>query len=456
MEMNLLSCLATALLISAVAAEPGVQASLSANVINDLLQEKLPELLSNITDLNLGGFTEYFEIALIKGHIEVENLTVKHVGYDPQSTKVTFAAPNLFSFEISDVSIDLTSKTKIRYGLISETYNRLEIKTKKASASLSAGLVATSNGSLQVDLQSFELKLGDLDVQTHTFFGLFVKLGAKLFKPFIAKQIKKAVEDEVPTLNKALASLSYTVRIPNSSTVIDLHLAAQPAVVNNLYYLIQLQGNSALTTTDPLNPTYDVQAQLSDSFVSSVLEFVWPLVNITISEFAGQTLTTDTVGLFLPGLVKTFGSDQPLGFHLSIDANYTPSVRFTPTIDILIEPDVEFLVKVNSTWEHAFTLHLQTNATANFEVVNSTLSAKVQSMKFTSVSYSDSVIGNINLTNLKFLLTQAVNIIVPLVNSKLANVTLPLDDIPIFQVTSDEAGSVVGAIGFGANLALRP
>jgi hypothetical protein len=117
---------------------------------------------------------------------------------------------------------------------------------------------------------------------------------------------------------------------------------------------------------------------------------------------------------------------------------------------------VELLVKVNSTWEHAFTLHLQTNVTASLLVVNSTLSAKVQSMKFINASYSDSVIGDISLSNLKVLLTQAVSIILPILNSKLVNVTLPLDDIPIFQVTSDEAGSVVGAFGFGANLALRP
>lgn len=457
MARNFFSSLLAAALLFGACATPNVEVSLSSTVVNDILQHKLPELLSKITNLNLGGFTDDFEFALIKGHIEVEDLTVKHISYDPKSTLVVFSSPNLIYIEVGDVSLDMTSKTKIRYGLITDSYKDLEIKTSKASAQISFGLEATANGSLQVDLKSFELKLGDLDIQTHSLFGLFVKLGAKLFKPFIQSAIKKDIVGSVPTLNKALASFSYAIKLPNTSTAIDLHLAAQPQAVRNLYYLIQLGSVSASELADitPLDPSYDFQAQLSQEFLSDVLQVVWPLVNVTLTEFAGKTFTTDQVGLFIPGLVKTFGNGKQLGFHVTIDSNYTPELTFSPNAQFLIQPDIEFLVNVNSTWEHAFTLHLQTNVTASFGVVDSTLSAKILSLKFPNLSYSDSVIGNINLNNLKFLLNEGVNIAVPLINSKIGNVTLPLNEIPVFTVTSDEAEGVVGAFAFGANLELK-
>mmetsp|Transcript_13802 Transcript_13802/g.26012 ORF Transcript_13802/g.26012 Transcript_13802/m.26012 type:complete len:459 (+) Transcript_13802:185-1561(+) len=457
MARNFFSSLLAAALICGAIANPSIEASLSSNVINDLLQQKLPKLLANVTHLDLGGFTDDFEFALIKGHIDVNDLTVRHISYDPKTTQVTFGAPNVISVVIEDVELDATCQCKIKYGLIVDNYKNLEIQTKKASAQLSVGLEATSNGSLKVDLKSFELKLGDLDIQTHTLFGLFVKLGAKLFKPFIQDAVKKTIEGEIPALNKFLASLSYTVKLPNTSTSVDLHLAAQPAVISNLYYLVQLGNSSAteLPELDPLNPTFDIQAQVSQGLINEVLQVAWPLVNVTLTEFDNKTFTTDQVALFIPGLAKTFGNGKQLGFHVTINANYTPQLTFTPNTQLLIEPDVEFLVNVNQTWVHAFTLHLQTNATASFKVTDATLSAKILSLKFPSITYSDSVIGNVNVNNLKFLINEGVNIIVPLVNSKLGNVTLPLDELPFYNVTSDDVETLVGAVSFGADLELK-
>jgi hypothetical protein len=457
MALNLFSKLLLAFVAAASAASPSVQASISAQVVNDFLQQKLPKLLTSITNLDLGGFSDDFEFALIKGHITVDDVTLKHISFDPKTTEVTLASPNVISIQISDISLDLTSKTKLKYGLITDTYNNLEIKTSKASASLSAALRASDSGALQIDLKSFDLKLGDLDVQTHSMSGLFVKLGAKLFKPFITSAVKKAIVDEVPSLNKALASFSYNVIVPSTSTAIDLHLVAQPQVIKDLFYLIQLGSlsSSTLQELNPLDPTYDLQLQISQTVLSDLLQAVWPLVNVTVSELDGKSLTTDQVALFLPGLAKTFGSGQQLGVHVTVNSTYTPQLSFNPAAELLIQPDIEFLVNVNSTWQHAFTLHLLTNATASIGVTDSTLSAKISSLKFPSVSYSDSVIGTVNMNNIKFLLNEGVGIIIPLANSKLANLTLPLDDIPVYQVTSDELLEEQGAVGIGADLKLK-
>jgi hypothetical protein len=159
------------------------------------------------------------------------------------------------------------------------------------------------------------------------------------------------------------------------------------------------------------------------------------LDNTTFDGVAKDYLTTTILDGFLPGIVKKFGEDQPAS--LTFRTKVAPNSYFSmDTVGAKVSAAIDFIVNN----EKAVSLSVtDADATVKPALANFTLFIDILQFTVKAITIDESLIGEVNATELKVFLNVLFRLAIPVINQVMAGgLALPTEYFGVLVVKQAE------------------
>ena len=436
MKASLLCCL----LLSLVAANPGLQAALELSDVNQILMIGYAFGLAG-KSFSLGSYSVNMPSPLGQLTAELEDITLEQVSLDFADSVLSFQSPDVITYNLLDLSIEGTMEYNITVGDFPLTPGPANFSLSSTNATVSFIVSATSNGNPQLTFTNFDLELGTVLLNTSlpADFNQIINelLGEEVGN--LTKQLPAMLGQYVPTVNQMLAGLDLKIAIPNTDVAIDLGLESDPQIINDSQLVIGLCGTvydngapvpagTPVVVPSQYALSEGVQFGVTDAFVNALLTPLWPLFSYTIStSFLETDLTTDVFEEYLPELLETFGKGLPV----KLDIRSGGPISYRTDGDLYVDAHLLMDVSVKTGlfhWTLGATFAVKVDTAIAASVHNNVASADIKSCKLASISVVHSFIGTITVKMLEPLIELVLKIVLGKVNDKMRDIAIPLPD----------------------------
>jgi hypothetical protein len=286
-----------------------------------------------------------------------------------------------------------------------------------------------------------------------------------LFKSLITSTIEKEVNGQVcsaiktalvtdanPQLAKPPADyLACTVL--GKSVVCDVSLAQQPSSSTPPIPV------PALPVPDPTAaPTHEILIMIDMTPINYVLYVVWDagildliVTSDMIPSNFPQILNTSNFNDIAPGMFKKWPN---LGMQLEINVTSAPLFQVITTdsnhnhtaLTATLQTDIIFQVLDPDTGlENAFDVHCPFTASVEVDVMalnnQQSINASLHALDCT-LSLVNTNVGNVSLDQLQGLVSLVVDLVEPMINKKLSNLTIPIPTFGSVNLTNSEIAFV--------------
>ena len=431
--------LAFLLVASSASNTAGVRLSIGQGLLDELEQTYLPGLIAQlknqtIPDVSIAksGFLYHLDLNLT--HVDIEaidiDLETSLLQFDASKQTITLDLNNLNLTVNTDYDADVTLFGK-NSGTASVTLSNAVIKVEievgsngqhQATATIQSITDDLSHSKLNITSSSWLMKL--LNSLGHMW--PFDDINVWLVEEII-KLLRGTINGQI---NKLLGGLTYQAELKalGIDVGLDYHVS-QLAVVQEAqdqYLEIAVNGtcydaahpDQQPNVTPPVElpdwmTSNDVRAQIQSYTLDTIF---WVLATNDVLEFnitqsmlpANLPIKLDTTqfSLLIPQLSQHYGLEKQMQLNVH---NPTPPVisNSNSTIQIMLAPDIDFLVETADGMDRAFTLNtdLELGIAAGFTSNTTGLyilpTIDTTDTKFTKFDDSNSVIGDLDLNQVE-------------------------------------------------------
>lgn len=445
-------------------ANPNIQISLTEQTLNTALLTAYAFGLTSahfyIGDFNYTMKTDLGDLDLRLTDINITSVSLNYVG-----SLFALQDPDLITYNIEDLEVNVTLGYDIKFGLIHLSPGKATAVVSNTNATVTVAL-SELKGKPQIAFESASLVLGDILIETQLPKEFNDMLNSEVKKQVanLSKSLPNLLAANEPKINALLGSLDLVIKCPVEPLAIDLSLYSSPAV-NDSTLVVGLSGTvlaggqaipgpAAVPMEVNAVVTEGLQAGLSDYVVNAVLQPVWSMVNLNVTELPSPlgNLTTTTLALVVPQLKWKYGNAPVLLNVYTTPTSYINYWTNAGNINLNGSASVDFWVYSQSNWAKALTLAMDFSVQATAHITNNVASATIKTVKLVKVAQSNSQIGTVNTALLINLINSLAGAMVIELNPKLQNYAINLPDGAGYFVNTDDVKIASGYIIAGVDV----
>jgi hypothetical protein len=352
---------------------PGFKLAFSQSGIKSLEGELIPAILKSNSS--------FLPPIIIKQHVDflgtiqlnITDIELKLDPFNETNIEIIFVEKQTIMTNLNKLSGKIIFNWLFKSGFydnISPGYVQISNMTLKLNSTLFAQQNLLDTGKLSPGLNFTNVEIGNLNIDIN-----FNKMGRmeqlirylidNLQQNFI-QLIKEKFTTNIPeinlNLNKALASIPLHYDIPKTNFTLDLTLADQPLIHNEI---LEINLNSTLVCKQHNEtyegPSYPIPHPSNTSALMDVYvnEFVFDSLlflvfkeNLTTfyikADNYSSFLNTFTLGLIIPQLSMHYNSTKNV--DLNLNAKNPPDIKFGENLtEVYLDFLTDFIVRVNET-----------------------------------------------------------------------------------------------------------
>jgi hypothetical protein len=456
------------------ATSSNINAVLDIDYLNDFVSKTLPLIEALISNIPIGNFTYSTSLGFINVTVDLENIVAQNT-----AAEMVFIAPEEPKYgllHLIDVSTDLVFEYDLKLGA-TNTGGHGSLAISKTNLTTALNIEAV-DGTAQLELQNTTFEFGAFNLTTELepdLEALIVQLiTAEL--PLIHDLVVSYVNTNLTELvNPILANWVYQFPINNTDLVIDYSLTDSSIISDLEFATVFLNG----TIFDSLIPkVYEgkrtelpaysttlapaLQLLVNDWAVNNLVLNLWRNIDFTITEIPASLgidlkLDTDTLAILLPQLRSYFGRKKPVAIRLyqypiagapELVLNKSIYTKAKFATDFLCDPNGRgYEDSIGFLWSVELELTASLNATS--------IHAAIKKIELNELELLFSVVGNVNVSLVKTLISDVLKAFLPNINKLISNIEVTLPTIPFLSIKRDQLeineGFIEAAIelGFG-------
>lgn len=397
----------------AKAENPSISLNLTEKVIENIKNYVLPTAISKILSMPLPDISENFWPYTIT----ISKLRVQELSLNASDISINLI-DSAISVKVQHVSLVIVGDFCIKSLISNEA--TLNIALNDISIDLFIFISLNKAQKFQITISSVSVNICSFKLSIDGSFFLYfinivINLMQRTIKNEIQTQIALVLQKQVPVfVNNLLTTIPNEFNLPISS-IVPLSLSIEPSEapilqINSIEFgaYVYIYNNLTNKTTPPISlpsPFHykrsygkEIQVTISQYLINSAFfAFIEPhVLNYTIIDLLNnnQTLTTDYINFFLPGVVEKFGSNKMVTLFCSLPM--APELDFAhPIYDInlLVNASCDIRPVIDYNPITIGTLTLALNVSLDIQIKNNTFA-----INFTQTSCQNLDIINTNFT----------------------------------------------------------
>ncbi len=422
------------LCLSLALANPNIQLSLTDQTLNSALFIGYAFGLSG-AHFYIGDFNYTMKSDLGDLELHLTDINITSVSLDYASSVFTLQSPDQITYTIVDLEVDVTLGYDIKFGLIHMSPGKATASVDKTNATISVAL-SELQGKPQIAFKSADLVLGGIVIDTQLPKEINDLLNSEVKKQVasLSKSLPDLLTANEPKINALLAGLDLVIKCPVEPMAVDLSLYSSPVVFNDSTLIVGLDGTvlaggqavpgpAAVPIEVNAVVTEGLQVAVADYVVNAVLQPVWSMINLNLTELPSPlgALTTTSLALVVPQLKWKYGSAPVMLNVYTTPSSFINYWTNAGVINLNASANVDFWVYSRSNWSNALTLTLNFLVQATGHITNNVASATIKTAKLVKVVQGNSLVGNINTTLMINLINSLAGAMVSELNPSLQN-----------------------------------
>ena len=422
------------LCLSLALANPNIQISLTDQTLNTALFIGYAFGLTS-AHFYIGDFNYTMKSDLGDLDLRLTDINITSVSLDYPSSVFTLQSPDQITYTIVDLQVDVTLGYDIKFGLIHLKPGKATATVTNTNATISVTL-SELQGKPQIAFKSADLVLGDIVIETELprEFNDLLNSEVKKQVASLSKSLPGLLSANEPKINALLAGLDLVIKCPVEPLAVDLSLYASPVVFNDSTLIVGLDGTvlaggqavpgpAAVPIEVNAVVTEGLQVAVADYVVNAVLQPVWSMINLNLTELPSPlgNLTTTSLALVVPQLKWKYGSAPVMLNVYTTPSNFINYWTNAGVINLNASANVDFWVYSKSNWSNVLTLTLDILVQATGQITNNVASATIKTAKLVKVVQGHSLVGNINTALMMNLINSLAGAMVSELNPSLQN-----------------------------------
>lgn len=454
-----------------VATQSSVHISASQNPFKEVVGILLAFGEGYSIGYGLGNYSIPLSSGILKGTLNLTDVTLQGVTADLGSSGISFVAPNDIELVLNDVKAVINFNFVLKESFI--TYRGTGVLTiSKTLFAFYTSILATSKGKPEFFENFLNTTIGSLTLTSTLPNTINSALESSLISeiPTIENEVKWTIGNKTIEINELLSFVNYQYPIQALNSVIDFHLS-QNTLVSNGYLCFAITGELLNATNSqpfiPFTPgqlpntasdNLDFQGFLADNLVNSLVVAYWDQFNAKVTSLPASfplKLTTDGLAFLIPNLKTTYGKGKNVALTFSSSPAYRfPQIWTNNSLNINVTLNTHFSVEVvPGQWQSALDLLTSIYVNADAGLVNTDVSLVINTINVWQVQVINSNVGTVNTYVLNLLLGNLMQLLTPIINVELGNFNITLPKIPYVDITADLVQINTGYIEVAASLA---
>ena len=447
----------------------GYKAGASLSIANSTLAQNSPYLgifaVSYLQGLEFGSFGINTSLGGFSADVNLSNVTLTDPAFNFFQSSLSLKEPNLLFLDIKDFKANITCYLE---GEIAEPIGNISgnaaLEISQTSMSLGIIVHQGKDQAIALDFADLSFTLGEakLEFPANPFFAAIVSSQI----PALLNQttLEQLLRSFLPTINELLYGINYLpLNLLGGEFLFDLRLASNGSIEDSFFNLGLKADILNGKTQQPFTPyepselpkltsmSQPLQLIVSDYVVNSLLDGV-KLPISSLPDSLPLELTTNGLAFLIPQLQVKYGTNKPVRLVISANTEENPpKVHNDETLHLKGTIQVEFQVKFEEDWRHAFDLELDINGSIGLALGtqngNLTISLDIDELTVLEAYGTHSDIGKINLVEMKSFLQQVINMVLPELNNSKINTEMPQIPLISIQNISSYIGEGFFALG---------